>query len=151
MKGSIGQLASAVHHRAQRITNEKLSHININKGLHYFFYVISLNEGFSQDDLSKRVDINKPTTAKAVKHLISKGYIKRVKNRFDSTVEHLYLTKAGKDIAEMVQGVYHENREIAKQGLSDDEEKQLTHLLQKVLDNLLDEHGKLFSDELLDE
>jgi DNA-binding MarR family transcriptional regulator len=142
-KVTIGQVNAAVYRNIQMLLSSKLTDLDIKNGQYDFFLVISLQEGLSQKELSEHLHISKSTTAKAVKNLISKGYVKKQKDKKDGRMDHLYLTEAGKDKAPVVQEIFEEILNISARGLSQEEMTQLLFLMQKVLNNVVSENALL--------
>ena len=140
---TIGQVNAAIYRNMQMLISSRLSELNIKNGQYDFFFVISLNEGISQKQLSGHLHIGKSTTAKAVKNLVSKGYVIKHKDKKDVRVDHLYLTELGRKEAPTVAKIFQENLDIASKGLSDEESEQLLFLMNKVLNNLITENATL--------
>lgn len=139
---SIGQLNAAVYRNMQILINKNLSDMNINTGQYDFFLVISENEGLSQKELSEHLHIGKATTAKAVKHLIEKGYVYKEKDKVDGRLDHLYLTELGKSKSPKVKSIFLKNLDVAAKYLNDEEKKQLLQLMNKVLNGLIEENNQ---------
>ncbi len=138
---TIGQVNAAIYRNMQMLISSRLSELNIKNGQYDFFFVISLKEGISQKELSEHLHIGKSTTAKAVKNLVSKGYVIKQKDDKDIRVDHLYLTELGRKEAPVVAKIFQENLEVASRGLSERETEQLLFLMNKVLNNLLTENA----------
>ena len=92
--------------------------------------------------------ISKSTTAKAVKNLVGKGYVKKEKDKNDNRVEHLYLTELGQTVSPIVAEIFEENLSLAVKGLSEIELEQLIFLMSKVLNNLLSENALLSGEDI---
>ena len=133
----IGQLNAAIYRNMQIFLGNKLSALDIKNGQYDFFLVISLNEGISQKQLSEHLHIGKSTTAKAVKNLVSKGYVRKQKDEKDGRIDHLFLTDKGRKEAPFVEAIFIENQSVAESGLSETESAQLMVLMNKVLNNFV--------------
>lgn len=142
---SIGKLNAAIYRNLQSIINAKLIDISIQSGQHDFFYVISKNEGISQKELSEFLLVGKSTTAKAVKHMIQNGYIRKEKDEKDRRIDRLYLTEAGRESAPSLQNTFHELVSLTTKNLSETEVEQVLMLLNKILKNVTDEKMDLVS------
>lgn len=138
---TIGQLNASIYRNMQMLINKNLSHMDIKNGQYDFFLVISENEGLSQKELSEHLHIGKATTAKAVKHLIDKGYVYKEKDAADGRLDHLYLTELGKSKSPQVKSIFLKNLKTAAKYLNDEEKKQLLQLMNKVLNGLLEENN----------
>lgn len=65
------------------IRNEEFSKQDLTRGQHSFLTRIMENPGISQEELSYMLRIDKTTTAKALKKLEEKSYIKKHKSKID--------------------------------------------------------------------
>lgn len=140
----IGQLNAAIYRNMQIFLGNRLSGLDIKNGQYDFFLVISLYEGISQKQVSEHLCIGKSTTAKAVKNLVSKGYVRKEKDEKDGRVDHLFLTDKGRKEASFVEAIFEENQRVAESGLSEEEKKQLLFLMNRVLNNFV-ENNKLYA------
>lgn len=138
---TIGQLNASIYRNMQILINKNLSDMDIKTGQYDFFLVISENEGLSQKELSEHLHIGKATTAKAVKHLIDKGYVYKEKDAVDGRLDHLYLTDLGKSKSPQVKEIFLKNLSVAAKYLNDKEKKQLLQLMNKVLNGLIEENN----------
>lgn len=143
---NIGKLNAAIYRNLQSILNYKLQDIPIGSGQHDFIYVISINEGITQKELSELLYIGKSTTAKAVKTLITHGYVRKEKIQEDKRYERLYLTEKGKSIAPRIQATFLEVVEATTRNLSTQEAEQTMKLLKNILKSLMDEKVRLNAD-----
>ena len=142
MIDNIGKLNAAVYRNLQSILNYKLRDIPIRGGQHDFLYVISKREGITQKELSQELYVDKSTTAKAVKSLVSLEYIRKEPSPDDKRFEKLYLTEKGQEIKAHIQNTFLELVEIATKNLSAQEAEEAVRLLKIILDGLIEE--KLF-------
>lgn len=135
-KESFGKYISAIDRGSQSLINKKLEGINIGCGQHGFLYVISKNEGISQKELSEKLKIGKATTAKAIKNLMKRGYIKREKDENDKRFYKLYLTELGKEASPLVSSIFQELTGIYSDGFTEEENAEVLKILKKILDNV---------------
>lgn len=133
----IGQINAAIYRNMQIFLGNRLSELEIKNGQYDFLLVISLREGISQKEMSEHLRIGKSTTAKAVKNLVGKGYVRKEKDAKDGRIEHLFLTDKGRKEAPLVKAIFEENQRVVELGLTADESKQLLFLLNKVLNNFV--------------
>jgi Transcriptional regulators len=90
---SIGRYSAAVYRLTQSIFNSKLRNLDIGGGQYDFLLVIAKNEGISQREICDLLYVEKSTTAKAVKNLLSMGYISNKQVMSDKRYSSLYLTE----------------------------------------------------------
>lgn len=136
---SIGKLNAAIYRNLQSILNAKLKDVPIRSGQHDFLYVISLQEGITQKELSERLYVGKATTAKACKNLMANGYIRMEKDKTDRRFERLYLTELGRAAAPRIRETFMELVGITTRDLSSEEAEAVVGLLKKILETVTQE------------
>ncbi len=136
---AIGKLNAAVYRNMQSILNIKLQDTEIRSGQYDFFFVISNNPGMTQKEVTERMFVEKSTTAKAVKDLEKKGFIRKEKDRHDGRRELLYLTEKGEALKDKVRLIFAEIQEMAERGFAPEEYAQLHALLSTLLDKLIED------------
>ncbi len=136
---SIGKLNAAIYRNLQSILNTKLKDLPIRSGQHDFLYVISLQEGITQKELSEYLYVGKATTAKACKNLMAHGYIRMEKDKKDRRFERLYLTELGRATAPRIHETFAALVGIAIRDLSSEEAETAVRLLKKILETLTKE------------
>ncbi|WP_315166819.1 MarR family winged helix-turn-helix transcriptional regulator [Metaclostridioides mangenotii] len=139
---SIGKLNAAIYRNMDSIVNYKLKDLPIRSGQQDFFYVVSINEGITQKELSEHLYIGKSTTAKAIKNLVDSGYIRKEKDEKDKRSDRLYLTEKGREISPRIQQGFIEVVNVAMRDLSAEEIGTSIKLLNKILNNVHNEKIK---------
>ena len=142
MLESIGRYSAAVYRLSQSIFSSRLKHLEIGSGQHDIFLVIARNEGISQKEIGERLFIEKSTTAKAVKLLITKGYVRNKRVVSDRRYSSLYLTEKGREAAMAVDAVFSEILGVFSKNIPDDMMAQSIAVLKQVIDNLQTEKSK---------
>lgn len=98
----------------------------------YFFFLIK-NPGVTQDELSKRLVINKSNVTRSIQFLEEKGYVRRTNDPLDKRINHIYLTKEGEELVPVIRNkIYVFNKEVGEV-LDEDEIIILNNLLEKVV------------------
>lgn len=133
---TIGKYNAAIYRNIQCILKDRLTDLEIGSGQYDFLYVISKVEGITSKELSERLYVGKSTTAKAVKHLVTHGYIRKEKDRNDRRCDRLFLTDKGIEIAPRIQATFRELVDLTSKGLTDEEVHMTIDMLKRVLDNL---------------
>ncbi len=142
--GNIGKLNAAIYRNLQSILNLKLQDVPIRGGQHDFLYVISKSEGITQKELSQALFVDKSTTAKAIKSLVSAGYIRKETLSEDKRFAGLYLTEKGQGIKAHIQETFLEAVDIVTRNLSEQEAEQAVLLLQTILSGVVEEKMRLY-------
>lgn len=101
--------------------NEKFKAEGICACHHAFILIISHHPGYSQEDITREICLNKSTVARALNHLEGSGYIKRTPNAEDKRQLLVYPTEKMLAILPSVRAVSGEWNEIITQGISEDE------------------------------
>ncbi len=140
---NVGKLNAAIYRNLQSILNAKLEDLSIRGGQYDYLYVISQREGLTQKELSEELYVDKSTTAKAIKSLVSRGYVVKVPLAEDRRFVQLYLTGKGKKIKQQLENTFLELIEISSRGLSDEEAEQAVFLLKRILNSLIEEKTRL--------
>ena len=139
---SIGRYSAAVYRLSQSIFSSRLKHLEIGSGQYDIFLVIARNEGLSQKDIGDLLYIEKSTIAKAVKVLLSKGYISNRPTEADRRYSSLYLTEKGREAASEVDAVFLEILGVFSSGIPDPVIEQTVAVLKRVIGNLQAEKAK---------
>ncbi|MBR3869132.1 MAG: MarR family transcriptional regulator [Clostridia bacterium] len=88
---------------------------------HAFILIISKNPGYSQEDITREICLNKSTVARTLNHLESYGYITRTANPEDKRQFLVYPTEKMLDILPGVKAVSDEWNNYITKGLSETE------------------------------
>ena len=96
-----------------------------------------LARGFaSVTDLARSADVNPGAMTRLLDKLELRGLIVREADASDRRALHIHLTPTGLDIWRDINQCGMRVRERAMQGMDDAEREQLTHLIERVRDNL---------------
>ena len=129
---SIGKYISHIYRKGGTFITKALSEKGIGSGQIMFLIELYKKDGRTQDDLSNSLNIDKGTTARALKKLEDENIIVRLKDERDKRAYNVYLTDKGKELKTFVYNVIDELEELRTQGLSDEEKEILIKLLKKV-------------------
>ena len=127
---SIGKFVSEIYRSGNSFFSKAYSKYNIGAGQYQFLRVLYKVEGLTQEDLSNILNIDKATTARAIKKLEDEGYIYRIKSLEDKRANIIGLTQKAIDIKEDFFEVHKMWEEKVTSVLSE-EEIELTLLLLK--------------------
>lgn len=90
------------------------------------------NDGINQEDLAEILNIDKGTTARAIKKLEDEGFIRREKDERDKRAYKLYITDKAKEIKEEVYSILIEWEEVLLCDLTKEEIIIIKELLKKI-------------------
>ncbi len=139
---SIGRYSAAIYRLSQSIFNHKLKELDISSGQYDFFLAIAKNEGTSQKEISEMLYVEKSTTAKAVRHLESKGYVYKKQVEKDKRYSALYLTEKGREASGVVESAFMETLSVFAQDIPESVIEETILVLRKVINNLSEEKSK---------
>lgn len=119
----------------QAYTDEVMNKFQLSSGTYPFLLVLNNNEGISQNQISRELNVDKAMSARSIKKLIALGYIEKIEDSMDSRAYKLYLTEEGK---KLVPEIYEELEKwinIITDGLNEVEQELVIKSLDKVLSN----------------
>lgn len=129
--------------RIQYLANQNRAYVNAslkNEGLTHgeanIIAEISYNEGLSQEDLRKKVRIDKSAITRVLKGLIEKGYVRREINLTDHRFSCLYLTDKANDKLEYIFNTFKQSSIWLLEGLDEKEIETIMSLLSKMCENV---------------
>ena len=94
----LGKYISLIHRQANAFFTKEFSKFGFGSGQYMFMIHLYKNDGISQESLSELVNIDKGTTAKAIKKLEELNFIVRSKDSKDKRINRIYLTSKALDI-----------------------------------------------------
>lgn len=90
---SIGRFLSILNRQAQMYLNAALKDLDIGSSEHIFLINLLKEDGITQEELSARIFIDKAATARAIKSLEEKGYVRREADSHDKRVKKVFATE----------------------------------------------------------
>lgn len=94
----LGKYISLIHRQANVFFTKEFSKFGFGSGQYMFLIHLYKNDGISQEKLSELVNIDKGTTAKAIKKLEELNFIIRSKDTNDKRVNRIFLTEKALNI-----------------------------------------------------
>lgn len=73
-----------------------------------FLLALSLDEGMTQQDLSRELFVSKAAVARTTKNLCEKGIVRRVADERDKRVHRLYFTEKGAALVPVIKEIFDE-------------------------------------------
>lgn len=133
---SHGQYISAIYRHMQILISAELAPYRIGSGQYIFLMAIAFQQPITQKALSKKLLIDKTTTAKAITKLEAEGYVRREADPADNRYQLLYLTESGREVVPKVQEALDRVKNKTRKGITDEEYDLFVDLLKIVLRNL---------------
>ncbi|BCG59804.1 MarR family winged helix-turn-helix transcriptional regulator [Paenibacillus sp. URB8-2] len=132
-KEPLGRLISYIHRSQQKYLSRSLGEYGIGGGGQYsFLKAILQSPGTTQEQLTCNLKFDKATTARSVKQLEEAGYIERRTDPDDRRSYLLYPTPKALEFHPVLQRFLDDSNAKMTRDLTDEEERQLILLLQKI-------------------
>lgn len=96
MTKSIGRIVTLLSRNILIDLRDVIEPFGITVGEEPYYTALANEDGLSQDELTQRVCVDKSATARAVKALETKGFIRREVDSIDKRNKRLYLTEEAK-------------------------------------------------------
>lgn len=131
-----GRYISILHRQANVFYSKEFNKFGIGSGQYMFMIHLYRNDGISQEELSDIINIDKGTTAKAIKKLEELGYIERNKDSEDKRINRIYLTNKALEIKEEFLEGLMKWEDMLTSDLSDEEILYGLKILNKLTNNV---------------
>ncbi len=130
-----GRWISLLNRYMQGYISGHLKAHNIGYGQYVFLLTLYHNNGISQDTLSELMNIDKGTTAKAVKKLEDEGYLYREVDPSDKRAYKLYYTEKAIELQPILFEIIDSCNNILTCDFTAEEKEMSLKLLQKMSQN----------------
>ncbi len=133
---NIGKYISYMYRKGGAFISKGLINKGIGSGQIMFLLELYKNDGVTQEWLSEIFNIDKGTTARALKKLEDVGFVTRLKDKSDKRAYSIHLTDKGIEAKDEIYGVLDGWESILSQNLTFEEGELLLNLLKKVSENI---------------
>lgn len=134
-KEPIGKYISQIYRKGRAFMSKSLTEYDMGFGQMMFLLQLYKQDGISQEELSEMLNIDKGTTARAVKKLEEEGFLTREKDEFDKRAYKIYLTDKSKEKQDDVCNVLQEWENILTENITEEEKDTLINILKKICIN----------------
>lgn len=138
MKDNPGKLISSVHRKSLIFWSHALREYDISSSEYPILIILNEKEGFAQDEIARKLNLDKSGITRTMKSLLDKGFIERKKDRDDLRCNRIYLTEKGKQSWEPIQNAIQTWNEITEKGLSKEEIELFLRVLSKMECNMVE-------------
>jgi len=128
----ISRWFSVLHRLFLSYIYDNLQDLNIGSRQIMFLVELYHQDGISQEELSRYLNIDEANTARAIKKLEQEGYVKRIKDPEDKRAYKLYLTEKALAAQSRIFTLISSWEEQLLQNLSREERIVLTGLIKRV-------------------
>lgn len=127
----IGVIARAL----DSIANIEFKNHNLTRGQYLYLVRIKENAGIIPDNLSEMIKVDRTTASRAIQKLERNGLIEKRADSVNKKIKRLFTTLKGDELAEYIVKENLYSNKIALQGLSDEEVKIFSRILNKIKQN----------------
>lgn len=92
-------------------------------------------DGVNQETLAIQLNLDKATSARAIKKLEEKGFVTRIKDTADKRSYKIFLTEKAKKLKPKIKTILKKWTELLLTNISKEDEKRLYFLLEKMAQN----------------
>lgn len=134
-KDPIGKYVSQLYRKGNSFITKELSQYGIGSGQIMFLLQLYDKDGICQEELSENLNIDKGTTARAIKKLEENNFLIRMKDEEDKRAYKVYLTDKSKEIKERIYEAIYEWDSIMSKDITKEERDTLVNVLKKICIN----------------
>ena len=127
--------------------NEKLAEVGLSGCNYYYVMSVVRNEGITQDELVKRICVNKSNVARNIKYLEDNGFVIRKTDENDKRINRIYPTQKAIVVFPIIKEVNQEWKSILLKEFSSEETEELDKLLTKLVSNATNHFNKTYIEE----
>ena len=131
----LGQVCRLHYSRARTLLEE----LGLFRGQPPLLFALWEEEGLTHSELAEHLHVQPATITKMIKRMERAGFIERRQDAGDQRVSRVYLTAAGRNIRDAVEGVLRQLEEQTFAGFSSEERALLDRFLLRIRDNLMQE------------
>ncbi|QTQ39717.1 MarR family winged helix-turn-helix transcriptional regulator [Lactobacillus taiwanensis] len=121
----IGSISRAL----DSIANIEFKDLELNRGQYLYLTRVFEHSGIISDQLAILLNIDRTTTARGVRKLERAGLIFKEDDETNKKIKHLFVTDAGKKLAEEIEKENVYSNTLVTKGLTNDEQAQLRKYL----------------------
>ena len=131
----LGRIIWQMQRNGQMFLDRALKPYRLGAGQANMLFMLFQREGISQEEISRRLHIDKAATAKTVQRLLREGYVERTRDDNDRRTYHISVTDKGRALENAVADIRSEWEAILLKGFDDAEAEQARTLLNRMLEN----------------
>lgn len=131
----IGVSIRQITRNIKQFVDQGLKDSEINEGQYEYFFMIYRNNGINQKELAEIMHVSKASVTKAIKKLLSTGFIERIKDKDDLRNYGLYVTEEGKKFAKRFEDYAVKIHQVMFLDISDEEIEILYSIITRIKEN----------------
>lgn len=126
---------SIIFRHGKAYIDGEMAQYAIGSGQYGFLYYLYGHNGATQDEISRGLDMDKATTARAIQKLEDNGFVDRVRNEKDHRVNNVYLTEKSSRLKNDLFAIARRWDAILLETFTDEEKECLQKLMFKLSTN----------------
>lgn len=131
----LGKYISLLNRHGMCFMNSYMGDWGLSSGEHVYLFYLYNNDGSSQDEISKNLEIDKGTTARAIKKLEDKGFVYRRDDEKDKRLKRVFLKQRAFDIRKDMQMLSEKWKDTLVYDFDDKEIEVMEILIKKLVNN----------------
>lgn len=128
----VGRRVSVIARALRLHLSARLADLGLDQGRYVFLTSLLRRDGCSQDDLARRLYVDKACTARALGRLEADGWVRREAVESNRRMNRLLVTEAGAELAPRIFSVLTETGEQLLDGFDEDEKARFLAMLKRV-------------------
>lgn len=128
----LGRIISKLYRQGRGYFDQRMSTFGLGSGQHVFLFFLYNHNGASQDEISRSLELDKGTTARAIQKLEERGFVTRVTDEKDKRINRIHLTDKAYEIQDELNSFSQEWKAILVSDMSDEELYSLKNLMEKL-------------------
>lgn len=129
------KLNSKIFRNTQMYLDKVLKKYGLSSGNFRYLFIIEVNEGISQNRLSREIGNDKAMSARTITKLVKAGFVKKVEDQNDARACNLYLTDKGWDVIPKLHNEIAAFEQVITGDLTEIEKVQVMHSLNRIYQN----------------
>jgi len=128
----IGVIARAL----DSVANIEFKELDLTRGQYLYLVRIDEDPGIIPDRLADLVKVDRTTASRAINKLVKQDFIEKKPDPDNRKIKRLFTTEKGEEAADYIRRENRHSNRVALEGLTQEEEKNLSVLLKKVKNNI---------------
>ncbi len=134
---SIGRVLGCIHRQAGKYFHRKFGKLGLGRGAHLFLITLFHEDALSQNELSRRLHMDKAHTTRMIRQLIEQGLIQKENDPEDNRAYKIHITEKARQMKPEIIKILKSWTEIITDGFSDDEKQAALKLTKQMSENAL--------------
>lgn len=131
---SITRYINVISRCGSMYRNERLKESDLGPSHHTYLFTICRTPGISQEQLAKKIYINKSNVTRTLTVLEKNGYIERRPSETDKRVTLVYPTQKAQDTLPLLREIMHDWNTMIAEDFTEEELEQFRSMLARIAD-----------------